>query len=190
MSPQKLSGHKAGQIMPVYEIQNGNYRAYRVTVGINGELRQKYFSIKDDMTLKQQERLFYKAANLDKKWQKELEQNIQSRKALAIPVERKNSTPRVTEVKGILMLFVKRRNGIAPVFQVNIVEGKCQRAVLDCGHKEGWNRAVDAFCKLKNIGKSGKKELLNRIPDKSKWNDVREHYLALGWEIPKFEIKS
>ncbi len=176
--------------MPIYEIQNGNYRAYRVAVGINGKLRQKYFAIKDEMTHKQLETLYYKAVNLDKKWQKELEKQTELRKASATPVSRKNLTPRVTGVKGIQMLFVKRRNGIAPVFQVNVAEGKGQRAILDCGHKNGWKRAVDVLCELKNIAGTEKNKLLKRIPNKSQWNEVREHYLALGWDIPEFKIKS
>ncbi len=84
---------------------------------------------------------------------------------------------------------VKGHTRIFPSFRVVLAEGRKQFGVIQAGHAKGWRKAEAANCDLKGIRK-GKRELLSRMPCKSKWEDVRCHYVEkLDWDIPGIQIK-
>lgn len=180
--------------MPIYEIQNKSYNAYRVTVGINGKQRQKYFGLNNCSTNEKRLIMYNRAARLDNKWQAELQAHKKIQIKNAKPLNRSTNTVCCTDVKGIQMLYMKQkakgRTRIFPFFRVVIAEGRKQVGVTQSGHAEGWSKAIAAYCDFKGI-KKGKQDLLSRMPCKSKWEDVKRHFAEnLGWDVPEIQIKN
>lgn len=179
--------------MAIYEMKTKSYNAYRVAVIINGEQRQTYFGLSKCKTAEQKLEVYDRAAKLDKQWQEEHQKHKEDKKAKAIPINRVK-TVSATDVRGVRMFFIRRQRKsgkphVIPAFYVHTSEGEKYCGVIKVGHKKGWLNAINTYCDLKGIEKDTG-YLLNKIPSKSKWEDVRRHYMDnLGWDMPEIQIK-
>lgn len=177
--------------MAIYEIQRKSHITYRVTVGVNGEQRQKFFSLKnvsDDETL-----AIYQAAEaLEAQWKLESRDGQAKRLLKAKPTNRSSEVYQ-TGVRGIQFKWTRRiikgQVHYRPGFYVGIAECNRHYGVKKEGHKAGWMRAIKGYCESKGIEVN--KRLMNRMPSKDKWKEVREHYNSkFGWNIPEIQIKN
>lgn len=174
--------------MSIYEIQNGSYRAYRVAVGVGGELKQKYFGLSKCKTYTEELAAYNAAVKQNEVWIKERDKQVELRKKKAKPIKRKTRTDCCTAVRGVQLVFTRetKKHGfyMRPSIMVCVAEGTKYFSVKSCGYKQGWKNAIKGYCKLKNI-KRVPKELLDRMPDKTHWENVKRHYKDnLGWDVP------
>lgn len=181
--------------MPIYEItEPGGARRLRVAVGIDGKLKQKYFTLSNKrkkITEEEEEKVIKKAQRLNEQWEAEKQKAAKERATRATTTKRGRSIYD-TGVRGLKMVWVaKKRPGnthYRPAFRVHVSEGHTQQGVLTIGHKKAWKQAVRKYCELKGIRKNA--HLFDRMPDKSRWYELRDYYNnELGWDIPNIEIK-
>ncbi len=180
--------------MPIYEItEPGGAQRLRVAVGVNGELRQKYFTltknnkrVSEDAELK----IWKQAEKLNTKWEKEKDEAARKR-AIAAQTTKRGKSVYDTGVRGLKMVWVvkKRPNSVhyRPSFKIHVAEGHTQQGVLSVGHKKAWKQAVQKYCGIKNIHRNS--HLVERMPSIQKWEELRQYYnKELGWEIPEIAI--
>lgn len=175
--------------MPIYREEKHSYPKLRVAVGVNGKLRQKYFSLKN-VSDNEINAIYQAAEAIETKWKIESKAGQAKRVLKAKPTERSSEIYR-TGVKGIQFKWTRRtvKGNVhyRPGFYVGIAECNKHYGVLKAGHKAGWTQAIKTYCECKGIEIN--KSLMRRIPSKKKWQEVREHYnCKLGWDIPETEI--
>ncbi len=181
--------------MPIYEItEPGGARRLRVAVGVDGKLRQKYFTLSNNRkktSVEEESKILRKAERLNVKWEKEKEKAAMGR-AISATTTKRGESVYDTGVRGLKMVWVAKKRPTSthyrPAFRVHVAEGHTQQGVLTIGHKKAWKLAVKKYCDLKGFRKNA--HLIERIPDKSKWEDLRKYYNEkLGWDIPQVAIK-
>lgn len=181
--------------MPIYEItEPGGARRLRVAVGVDGKLRQKYFTLSNNRKKASEEdedKVLKKAQKLNEKWEKE-KQKAALQRAMEATTTKRGESVYDTGVRGLKMVWVAKKRPTSthyrPAFRVHVSEGHTQQGVLSVGHKKAWKLAVKKYCELKGFKKNS--HLIERMPDKSRWEELRKYYNEeLGWDIPEVNIK-
>lgn len=181
--------------MAIYEISEaGGARRLRVAVGVDGELRQKYFTLSNQRiksTPESEEKVLLKAQKLNEKWEKEKKKAALQR-AMEATTTKRGESVYDTGVRGLKMVWVAKRRPTSthyrPAFRVHVSEGHTQQGVISVGHKKAWKLAVKKYCEMKGFNKNA--HLIERMPDKSRWDELRKYYNEkLGWDIPEIDIK-
>ena len=158
--------------MSVELLDNPRFHGFRVRRQIDGKTFQEYFSLKENgKRLRGAKRAAVK--EVAEKRDAELAAMQQKSKDKA---DKEISVDGSGQVKGILCREKKEKSGtMTPVFQVGImsrVTGKIVNTTVSInkhGIPGAWERAVDFYCKHKNISKRSNvyKNLIARCPKKA-----------------------
>jgi len=156
-------------------LDNPRFYGFRVRRQIDGKTYQEYFSLKQNGKRLRGER------------RAEVQAVAQQRDVVLAGLQQKSKERADREiqldedgqVRGILCRLKREKSGtMTPVFQVGImsrVTGKIVNTTVSInkhGIPDAWKKAVDFYCRHKNISKRTKiyKELLARCPKKAKVN--------------------
>ena len=156
-------------------LDNPRFYGFRVRRQIDGKTYQEYFSLKQNGKRLRGER------------RAEVQAVAQQRDMVLAGLQQKSKERADREiqldedgqVRGILCRLKREKSGtMTPVFQVGImsrVTGKIVNTTVSInkhGIPDAWEKAVDFYCRHKNISKRTKiyKELLARCPKKAKVN--------------------
>lgn len=159
--------------MSVELLDNPRFHGFRVRRQIDGKTYQEYFSLKENgKRLRGPKRAVVKAVAEAR--DEELSKLQQKSKDAA---DRQIQLDDSGQVKGILCRLKKEKSGsMTPVFQVGIMSretGKIVNTTVSInkhGIEPAWEKAVDFYCKHKQINKRAKiyKELLGMCPKKAR----------------------
>ena len=158
--------------MSVELLDNPRFHGFRVRRQIDGKTYQEYFSLKENgKRLRGARRAEVKAVAEAR--DEELAAIQQKSKDKA---DKEIQLDETGQVKGILCREKREKSGtMTPVFQVGImsrVTGKIVNTTVSInkhGIDGAWERAVDFYCRHKNISKRSKvyKDLIARCPKKA-----------------------
>jgi len=159
--------------MSVELLDNPRFHGFRVRRQIDGKTFQEYFSLKaNGKRLRGEKRAAVKAVAEARDTELAAMQQKSKDKA-----DREIQIDDNGQVKGILCRLKKEKSGtMTPVFQVGImsrVSGKIVNTTVSLnkhGIKGAWEKAVDFYCKNKQITKRAKiyKDLMAKCPTKAK----------------------
>ena len=161
--------------MSVELLDNPRFHGFRVRRQIEGRTYQEYFSLKQN------------GKRLRGARRAEVKEVAEQRDAELARIQAKSRAKAYREikldepgqVKGVLCRLKKEKSGsMTPVFQVGImsrVTGKIVNTTVSInkhGIESSWNKAVDFYCRHKNISKRTKtyKDLIARCPKKAQVN--------------------
>ena len=158
--------------MSVELLDNPRFHGFRVRRQVEGKTYQEYFSLKENgKRLRGARRAAVK--EVAEKRDAELATLQQKCKDKADREIRLDDTG---QIKGILCRMKREKSGtMTPVFQVGIMSRVTDKIVNTTvsinrhGIENAWQKAVDFYCKHKNINKRAKvyKELIARCPKKA-----------------------
>lgn len=161
--------------MSVELLDNPRFHGFRVRRQIEGRTYQEYFSLKQN------------GKRLRGARRAEVKEVAEQRDAELARIQAKSrekadreiNLDETGQVKGVLCRLKKEKSGsMTPVFQVGImsrVTGKIVNTTVSInkhGIESSWNKAVDFYCRHKNISKRTKayKDLIARCPKKAQVN--------------------
>jgi hypothetical protein len=161
--------------MSVELLDNPRFHGFRVRRQIDGKTYQEYFSLKaNGKRVRGPKRAAVKEVAEKRDAELALLQKKSKDKA-----DKEIQLDENGQVKGILCRLKKEKSGtMTPVFQVGImsrVSGKIVNTTVSLnkhGIPGAWQRAVDFYCKHKNISKRTNiyKDLIARCPKKARVN--------------------
>lgn len=159
--------------MSVELLDNPRFHGFRVRRQIDGKTFQEYFSLKENgKRLRGAKRAAVK--EIAEKRDAELEA---MQKKLRDKADKEIQLDDNGQVKGILCRLKREKSGtMTPVFQVGIMSretGKIVNTTVSInkhGIEPAWQKAVDFYCRHKNINKRAKiyKQLLDMCPKKAR----------------------
>ena len=187
--------------MSIYEYNEGDhpggFLGLRVTVSINGNVKQKYFRFKKNhheyISLVEEKALRKKAAKLHNEWMK-LQKQAQAEAKKVEYFKHKRQSVYNTGIQGISMRFIIdkkwRQNQwkiyYTPAFRIQGMENKKKYLktfyITDKSYSDAWIEAVIYFCKVKNIDDIS--PFLEKIPDKNRFKEIRRYMIKQGHNIP------
>jgi hypothetical protein len=192
-------------MMPIYEYNEGEHPGgfigLRVSVSINGKVKQKYFRFKKNnheyISLTEENKLRKQAEKLNNLWLKIQKQEQKKNKQNIDFYKHKRTSVYNTGIQGISARFIIDRKFRAnrwiiyyyPAFRVQGAIDKkpyLKTFLIKKSFSDAWIDAVNYYCELKNINDIS--PFLEKMPDKNQFKTIRLAMNKAGHNIPTSKL--